>query len=127
MAGMLLDTDVLIDFLRGAPAAVRFVTRHAEELHLSAITVAELFSGVRGDQEREDLETLLTVLRPLAVTPVIARDAGELRREYAPSHGVGLADCVIAATARHYELALQTLNVRHFPMFAKLKPPYRKP
>jgi predicted nucleic acid-binding protein len=40
------------------------------------------------------------------------------------SHGIDIPDAIIAATAEHHGLKLATLNVRHFPMFRKLKPAY---
>ena len=43
---------------------------------------------------------------------------------FSSSYAVGLAEAVIAATAEHYGLPLATLNVRHFPMFPRLKPAY---
>ena len=54
----------------------------------------------------------------------IARRAGAWVRVYGPSHSVGLADALIAATAEHHGLELATLNVKHFPMFKRLKAPY---
>lgn len=126
MVGVLLDTDVVIDFLRGQRVAVRFIKDHAEEIHLSVITVAELFSGVKGDDEGQELAQLLKIFPIVDITMDIARMAGEWRQKYGPSHGIGLPDCLIAATAKRHRLTLQTLNTRHFPMFAKLRPPYQK-
>jgi predicted nucleic acid-binding protein len=50
--------------------------------------------------------------------------AGQFVRHYGASHSVELADVLIAATAEKYGLKLATLNTKHFPMVAKLKPPY---
>jgi hypothetical protein len=126
MAGMLLDTDVVIDFLRGQPAAVEFVKQHSGAIHLSTITVAELFSGVKGRHEHAELERFLALFPVLDVTAAIARAAGMLRQQFGPSHGAGLPDCLIAATAKQHGLKLQTLNIRHFPMLDSLQPPYEK-
>lgn len=50
---------------------------------------------------------------------------GELMRTYRRSHvGVGTADYLIAATAEVHGAELATLNVRHFPMFPDLRPPF---
>jgi predicted nucleic acid-binding protein len=49
-----------------------------------------------------------------------------LKAQYARSHGLGIADAVIAATTRLHGLRLATLNVRHYPMFADIRPPYQK-
>ncbi len=56
MRGILLDTDIAIDYLRGVQAAVDFVKQHEREISLSAVTVAELFAGVRDGDETVKLE-----------------------------------------------------------------------
>jgi hypothetical protein len=51
--------------------------------------------------------------------------AVELARQYRKSHsGIGAVDYLIAATAIVIDADLLTTNVRHFPMFTKLEPPY---
>ena len=91
---------------------------------LSVIVLAELFAGVRGEKERRELERLKELFPVLEVTAAVAQEGGELKRRYGPSHGTGLADALIAATAERHGLKLATLNVKHFPMFAGLEPPY---
>ena len=51
---------------------------------------------------------------------------GRIRRDYAKSHGVGLADSIIAATCKSENTALKTLNAKHYPMMKGLKPAYKK-
>ena len=55
----------------------------------------------------------------------IAGLAGDYVRRYGPSHGTDPIDALIAATAKTHGLALATLNLKHFPMFAGLTRPYR--
>ena len=51
--------------------------------------------------------------------------SGQLARRYRKSHsGIGAVDYLIAATAIVIDAELLTTNVRHFPMFANLEPPY---
>ncbi len=130
MAGQLLvDTDILIDYLRGHPKAVRFVTEHTDDIVVSAMSVAELFAGVRGDvhePEQRALQGFLQLFAILPVTEAVAKAGGIYRRDYGASHGVGLADAIIAATAVAAEATLQTLNVRHYPMIPEIEPAYRK-
>ena len=57
----------------------------------------------------------------------VAARAGLLKAQYGPSHGLGLADAIIAATVQAEECNLATLNVRQFPMLADLEPAYLKP
>ena len=126
---ILLDTDVLIDFLRGHDKATSFVTINSKRIMVSAVVVAELFAGVRGGTggaEQSVLENLLALFRVVPVNDEIARLGGLYRRDYGNSHGVGLADAIIAATATAEEVELKTLNVKHYPMFTDLEPVYRK-
>ncbi len=55
----------------------------------------------------------------------MAADGGLLRRDYGKSHGVGLADALVAATAEMPGLELVTLNRKHDPMLASIRVPYR--
>jgi predicted nucleic acid-binding protein len=123
---MLIDTDVLIDFLRGRREAIEFLERHVDDLQVSAVTVAELYQGVREGHERTKLATTLSALTVLALTEEIAELAGLFRRDCGSSMGCGLADCMIAATAFQHQLQLVTLNARHFGMLQYVIVPYHK-
>ncbi|MYD98628.1 MAG: type II toxin-antitoxin system VapC family toxin [Gammaproteobacteria bacterium] len=126
---VLLDTDVLVDFLRGHAGAVACVEEHAERVILSAVTVAELYAGVRGGEEEPEqtaLTNLLSQFRIVDVSGAVARLGGLYKRDYGPKHGLGLADAVIAATATLEGASLKTLNTRHYPMFDGLARAYRK-
>ena len=125
----LVDTDVLIDFLRGREQAVSFVNLESDRIIVSSIVVAELYAGVRGgkgDTEQSTLERFLSLFRIVHVTVAIARLGGLYKRDYGRSHGVSLADAVVAATATLENAELKTLNVKHYPMFNAIQPAYRK-
>ncbi len=125
----LVDTDILIDYLRGRPTAIRFVTDHADRLVVSAMSVAELYAGVRGQARNSEQLALANFLELFPIVPVsadIAKAGGLYRRDYAGSPGVGLADAVIAATAVSSDAELKTLNIKHYPMFEGLEAAYRK-
>lgn len=93
-------------------------------LAVSVLTNAEIIGEMRSPERRE-VSRLLQSMRPLPVTDMIAHRAGELRRRYRRSHAsMGLVDNLIAATALVHGLELATLNVKHFPMFASLAPPF---
>jgi len=124
--GIVVDTDVLVDFLRGNAKAIDFLKGHADRIVLSAIVVAELFAGVRGQTETDKLESVVSLFRIVSVTAEIAKAGGLLKRDFGKSHGVGLADAVIAATAQLENAELATLNVKHYPMISGLKPAYAK-
>jgi predicted nucleic acid-binding protein len=121
------DTDVLIDFLRGHNQAVDFINSNSSQMIMSAIVVAELYTGVRGRQELTILDNFISLFEVVPVTAEIAKIAGMYKRDFGKSHGVGLADAVIAATCSLKNAQLKTLNVKHYPMIKKLKPAYSKP
>ena len=125
-ARFLVDTDVMIDFLRGRPEAIRWVKRKADRITLSVVVLAELFAGARDDAERSELDALSSLFPVLDVSTEIARQGGILKHRFHPSHGTGLADALIAATAEIHDMELKTLNVRHYPMIPGLEPAYRK-
>ena len=123
---ILLDTDVLVDFFRGHSKAVAFVNAHSARIILSSIVVAELYAGVKGDAEQAALEDFVSLFRVVPVSAVIAKAGGLYKRDYGKSHGVGLADAILAATAEAENTKLKTLNTKHYPMLKSLRPAYKK-
>lgn len=122
----LLDTDVLIDMNRMRSEAVSFVLNLPSIPFLSAITVAELFAGVRDGREREELDEFISRSNVAIVDTQIAERGGLIFRQYRKSHGIGFADSIIAATAELERATLVTLNIKHFPMLLDVIVPYNK-
>lgn len=123
---LLIDTDVIIEYLRGRSEAVEYLESLTSDLYISVISVAELFAGIKGDEEEKSLKQLLLVLIVVPVTEKTARLGGLYRRDYRPSHGTGLADALIAATAEENDFSFVTFNRRHFPMISKVTVPYER-
>ncbi len=123
---MLVDTDILIDYLRGHAPAVVFLEEHIGAIFVSSVTIAELFQGVREGKERKALASSISAMTVLPLTAEIAEKAGLFRRDFRNKTGCGLADCMIAATAGHHNLTLATSNGRHFTMLKDVPEPYRK-
>jgi len=118
MAKYLIDTDVLIDHLRGYPQARAYLEeRHKEGdlLDCSVITRAELFSGLRPGEEGQ-VRALLDSLQEVPVDRAIAEEAGAYRRRFGKGHELLLPDALVAASAKERGATLVTLNVKHFPM-----------
>ena len=127
MAQLLLpDTDVLIDFLRGYQQAVDFINTNASQMILSTIVIAELYAGVRGKQELTILNDFVSLFDVIPMNSEIAKIGGLYKRDFGKSHGVGLADAIIAATCHSKNAQLKTLNVKHYPMIKNLEPAYIK-
>jgi predicted nucleic acid-binding protein len=121
---VLLDTCVVIDILRGKPDAVGFLGDLTARPSVSAVSIAEVFAGLRSQREELAARSFFRDCHQLSLSPVIAETGGMMLRHYKASHGTDVPDALIAATAEHHGLTLATLNVKHFPMFKKLKPAY---
>ncbi len=124
---ILVDSDVLIAHLRGVTAARQWLIDARSStgpLAISALSITEISGGMRSS-ERSEVWRLLNSFRVESVTEAIARRGGEYMREYRASHHtISIVDYIIAATAHVRALELATLNIRHFPMFNELHPPF---
>ncbi len=118
MSEILLDSDVIIAWLRGhKPFAERIpeLIDRGNTLSWTAVSVAEIYAGVRKGEERL-IENLFLVLETLPLSVQIGRNAGRYLRLHSKSHGVELGDALIAATAQVHNVPLWTLNKKHYPM-----------
>lgn len=116
---LLLDTTVLIDALRARNSRrelLRELVVAGHTLTSAAINVAEIYAGMRPEEERKT-ETFLSSLECYGMTGAIARRAGSLKSEYArKGQTLSLADMVVAATALEHGLVLMTDNRKDFPL-----------
>lgn len=125
---IVLDTSVLIDHLRGRPsAAVELIPEALErgdELWSSHVVRAELLAGMRADEEATT-RRLIRLISWAEVDEAVSEAAGLLGRRYGRSYpGIEVADLIVAALAQHLDAELRTKNVKHYPMFEGLRPPY---
>jgi predicted nucleic acid-binding protein len=116
MRKVLVDTDILIDFLRGRESARGFLSARLDDavIYCSAITVAEIFAGMK-EHEREKTVALIESLHILDVTREIAERSGTYKRDE-NRQSLELDDCFIAATAFVIGAVLATGNGKHYPM-----------
>lgn len=121
----LFDTTVLIAHLRGDTRARELLLAvPREDRCISVLTRVELEGGMRSG-ERTRVAALLGIMRRLPVSDAVARRAAIHLRRFRRSHsGIDVTDYVIAATAELHRARLQTLNVKHFPMFPDLQTPW---
>ncbi len=122
----LVDSDVLIDYLRGFHVACDFMERHIDRIGLSVITIAEIRAGIKGKEEEKAFERFLSAISLYDVTRPIAEMGGDWVRQFGRSHGVEIPDALIAATATVHHLELKTLNTKHYPMIKNIAPAYKK-
>jgi predicted nucleic acid-binding protein len=124
---ILVDSDVLIEHLRGNAAARDWLVRARQSsgpLAISVVSLTEVAGGMRSPERREVMR-LLGSMQRFDVSEQVAWRAATLMGEYRRSDsGIGLGDYLMAATALTDGLELATLNVRHFPMFPGLTRPF---
>ena len=125
---MLVDTDVLIWHLRGYQQAAQRLDR-LSGLTLSAISFLELIQGMRNKTELAAIQKMLALRKAdvLPLTPAITQRAVSLMEILALSHGLQIADALIAATAIEHNLTLLTGNIKHFRSVEGLQIEHFKP
>jgi predicted nucleic acid-binding protein len=122
---IVVDTNVLVDVLRGVPSSVEALERYADdEIVIPSMVRFEVLAGAK-PAEMGAITDLLDACIDAPVDASIADQAATLARRYMRSHsGIDPIDFVVAATARLLDAQLVTRNVKHFPMFSRLKAPY---
>lgn len=105
----LFDTNILIDYLRGIPAARAACDRHADRA-ISIVTWMEVMAGATADNE-DETRIFLRNFHTLALGTEIAEHAVLIRRQ----RRIKLPDAIIQATAEESGRTLLTRNTRDFP------------
>jgi len=123
MAKYLLDTTVIIDYLRGKDKIVKLIRKLFFFFFLLGccpINIIEVYAGMK-EKEREVTEEFIDSLENYELTKEIAKQAGEDKKKY-QREGISLSlpDVAIAGIAVANDLILLTDNQKHYPM-PKLK------
>lgn len=114
MEKIVLDTNILIEILKGNPGIVTKVQSFENELCISAITVMELFYGAINKAEVKKLENFILLFTVIHTNENISRKAINLVKQYAKSHTLDIPDSIIASTALTLECELFTYNTKDF-------------
>lgn len=118
MTEILLDSDVIIAWLRGYQPISKLIPELLNKGDLLAwtpVSVAEIFAGVRKAEEHQ-VSNLFLILEIVPLSVEIGKKAGYYLQAYSRSHHVELGDALIAATACLNRKPLWTLNKKHYPM-----------
>lgn len=118
----IIDTDILIDFLRNRKEAVTLVTHIEEEktlLGTTAINAFELYYGAhKSKQPNQTLQATKNLLERLVLLPLTPRSAQRAGYIYAEleleGHPIELRDTFIAAIALTTRCSVATRNTEHF-------------
>ncbi|MGI9108034.1 MAG: PIN domain-containing protein [Pyrinomonadaceae bacterium] len=117
MAGFtIVDTDILIDAGRGigeAVACLQDIERNSA-LAASVVTQMELIIGCRNKAELSEVEKFLRRFHILSITEAISDVAVDLLKQYRLSHGLLIADALLAATALVHHAPFISRNQRDY-------------
>ena len=125
MTRWVIDSAVIIDATRGRSDAIEFLDVAAEQGEIWSVTPVrtEVGWGLHADEQTR-MDDLFRRIRWLEVSADLADRAAEHGRRWGRSHGLSVIDAIVAAAAEELDAHVATLNVRDFPMFSDLQPPY---
>ena len=118
----LIDTDVLIWYLRGNQNAYDLI-HSIDEFCISSVTYMELVQGMRNKQELKALQRTLKQwnVKTIYVNEEISARALFLVEEFFLSHSMQVADAMIASTCLVYGINLITANDKHYKIVKNLE------
>ncbi len=114
---VLIDTSILIEYLRSQNRKVStFVKLFKEkELCISTISIFELYNGATTESKKQDIETLCGEIEIIDFDSNIAKTASIIYRDLRSKNKlIEFRDILISATALQNELPVATLNIKHF-------------
>lgn len=122
MAFIIVDTDILIDAANGEANATQWLLQNSGQsmLAVSAVTQMELLIGCRNKAELRDLRSFLRAFHIFKITATASDRAVLLLEQYRLSHGLAIADALIAATALESGEPFMTKNQRDFRFIPSL-------
>ena len=116
---VLVDSDILIEVSRGKNTGIvsRWIDLSGSDAAVlySPVSVAELWAGAR-PYEYDALNNLFRALTCIPIDEETGHRAGVYLRKYRRSHGVEVADALIAAAAVANNAVLWTRTRKHYPM-----------
>ena len=123
MQKVVMDTDIVIDFLRTGNGPFLHLLELQEkekiEMYISSVTVMELFAGEMKKKQIDILGSLITVFTIIPFETRLAQFCGELKR--GKKLDVLLADFIIGTTAIYLNAKLATRNKRHFSQLSGIR------
>ncbi|OGG15851.1 hypothetical protein A3D78_03000 [Candidatus Gottesmanbacteria bacterium RIFCSPHIGHO2_02_FULL_39_14] len=123
MEKVLIDTDAIIDFLRGYNLRIRDLFQKIQskkiKAFLSVVNVVELYAGKDSANKKKKLilDNLLSYFEIIPLDGKLAAESGNLKREY----DLILADSIIAASCLKIGASLITFNQKHFKKIQNLR------
>ena len=111
---ILLDTNILIDILKGEQQTIDKVQHFDDTLAISSISVMELYYGALNKAELNKLEKFVSLFQIVQINEHISLHATKLIKKYAKSHTLDIPDSLIASSAIVNHYTLFTHNLKDF-------------
>ena len=120
---IIVDTDILIDAGLKIVKAINYLQRLEQEntLGVSVITQMELIIGCRNKRELSSLDKFLRRFEIININETISFKSVELLRKYRLSHGLLIADALIAATVLTMDVSVLTKNKKDYQFIEGIK------
>ncbi len=120
---IIVDTDILIDIARGTKKTASFLNKKKEQtdIAISSVTEMEMLVGCRNKTELSHLDKFLTDYKRIKINAHISDEAVKLLRHFRLSHGLLIADALIAATAIVTKAEFITKNYKDYQFIPGLK------
>ena len=119
MSKTIVDSSIVIDYLRGREPALRYLEalQETEQLATHVVVVGEVLSGARNAREQKAIFDSMRQFELRALSEQDCMMALSFLEERRLSHGVEFHDCLNAATCLRLSLPIATLNDKHFRAF----------
>ena len=124
----MVDTDVLVDYLRGHHPARNWFHSLAELPAVPGFVVMELIAGCSDEREAREIDQLVAPMEVIWPSRADCRRALSAFRRCHLSHGLGLLNALVAACAIGRGAPLYTFNAKHFVAMPELlvEAPYER-
>jgi predicted nucleic acid-binding protein len=118
---MLIDTDILVWYMRGNEKAKR-VMENLKKFSISVVTYIELLQGLRNKEELNVLRNSLKQWNAeiIYINEEISIKTMFLVEQYYLSHSIQLADALVGSTAVIHGLPLLTANTKHYKIIKNI-------
>ena len=113
MEKVILDTNILIEILKGNQKTIQIVEQF-DRLFISAITVMEIYFGALNKQELKKLKQFVSSFDVISLNENISNIATNLIYKYTKSHTLDIPDALIASASIFINTPLFTYNKKYF-------------
>lgn len=118
----LLDTDILVDYLRLHKPAINLIEKlEKSQRHIAFITQFELLAGCNKKSQSQKISSFLKHFQPIEATEKLTKEAFKIYREYRWHAGIEIPDTFVAASAILQKFTLLTRNLKHYRSIPNLK------